>query len=184
MTERRVQPPKDSIFALALALVLVGTTLLFLTTGALPGPSRIWPMGVAAVGCVILYIGATRRLAAPWLFMGTAFLLSGALLVVRGFFGWPLAYYWPAFMIVAGLSILAPGYRRYRRPRAAYLIPSFSFVALGAFFLLFSFDILNFSFRRFFSEWWPLLLVLAGSVLLALYFSNRVRYARSGRNRP
>lgn len=136
-------------------------------------------MGIAAVGCVILYIGATRRLAAPWLFIGMAFLLSGALLILRGFYGWPLANYWPCYMIVAGFSTLTPGYRRYRCPRAAYLIPAFSFIALGGIFLLFSFHVLSFSFRRFFVEWWPVLIIAAGLVLLILYVYNRIRFARS-----
>jgi len=179
MNGKRVQPPKDIVFALALILVLVGTTLLFLTTGALSVPSRLWPMGIAAAGCLILYLGATRRLAAAWLFAGTAFLLSGILLFIQGFLGWSIFSYWPFFMVIIGLSILTPGYRRYRHARAAYLVPAFSFVFLGASFLLFSFDVIHFSFRRFFTEWWPVFLIASGLVLLVLYFYNRARFTRS-----
>ncbi len=77
MTGIRMQPPKDSLFAAALALVLGGTALLFRTTGALSGFGLFWPISVAAVGCLIVYVGATRRLAAPWLFAGTAGVLTG-----------------------------------------------------------------------------------------------------------
>lgn len=178
MSGSRPRPPKDSIFALAIALVLVGTALLFLTTGAMPGPSRLWPMGVAAVGCVILYLSATRTLASAWFFMGSAFVLSSALLIVRGFLEWPLSWYWPLFMVVLGLSSLVTGWNRYRRGRAVYLVPAFSFVVLGIFFSLFSFDVIQFSFRRFFTEWWPVFLIAAGLVLLTLYFYNRTRFSR------
>lgn len=175
----RPRPPKDSIFVLAIVLVLGGTALLFLTTGAMPGPSRLWPLGVAAVGSAILYLGATRSLASAWLFTGAAFILSAILLIVRGFLEWPLSWYWPLFMVVLGLASLAPGWRRYRRLRAAYLVPALSFVVLGLFFALFSFDVIRFSFRRFFSEWWPVFFIAAGLVLLALHFYNRTRFARS-----
>lgn len=178
------RPPKDSIFALAIVLVLGGTALLFLTTGALPGPSRLWPMGIAAVGSVILYLGATRSLASVWLFFGTAFVLSAILLIIRGFLEWPLSWYWPLFMIVLGLSSLALGWRRHRRPRAVYMVPAFSFVVLGVFFSLFSFDVIRFSFRRFFAEWWPVFLIAAGLVLLVLYFYNRTRFARTSGKAP
>ncbi|NLJ46332.1 MAG: hypothetical protein GX430_07205 [Treponema sp.] len=182
MSGSRPRPPKDITFALAIALVLVGTALLLLTTGALPGPSRLWPMGVAAVGCVILYLGATRSLPSAWIFVGSAFVLSAALLIVRGFMEWPLSRYWPLFMVVLGCSNLVSGWIRYKRRRAAYLVPSIAFMILGVFFSLFSFDVIQFSFRRFFSEWWPVFLIAAGLVLLFLYFYNRIRFARaSGR---
>ncbi len=179
MSGSRTKPPRDSIFALAIVLVLGGTALLFLTTGAMPGPSRLWPMGIAAAGSAILYLGATRSLASAWLFAGTAFVLSAALLLVRGFLGWPLSWYWPLFMVVLGLSSLVPGWRRYRGPRAAYLVPALSFMFLGGLFSLFSFDVIRFSFRRFFSEWWPVFLIAPGLVLLVLYFYNRARFSRS-----
>lgn len=179
MSGSRIRPPKDLTFALAIALVLVGTTLLFLTTGSMSGPSRLWPMGVAAVGSGILYLGSTRSLSSVWFFVGPAFVLSAALLIVRGFMDWPLSWYWPLFMVVLGCSNLVSGWMRYRRPRASYLVPSFAFVVLGLFFSLFSFRILRFSFRRFFTEWWPAFLIAAGLVLLIFYFYNRIRFARS-----
>lgn len=178
MSGSRPRRPKDSTFALAIVLVLVGTALLFLTTGAMPGPSRLWPMGVAAVGCVILYLSATRTLASAWFFTGSAFVLSSALLIVRGFLEWPLSWYWPLFMVVLGLSSLVTGWNRYRRARAAYLVPAFFFVVLGFFFSLFSFDVIRFSFRRFFTEWWPVFLIAPGLILLTLYFYNRTRFSR------
>jgi hypothetical protein len=178
MSGSRSRPPKDSTFALAIVLVLVGTALLFLTTGAMPGPARLWPMGVAAAGSLILYLGATRSLASAWFFTGSAFVLSSILLIVRGFLEWPLSWYWPLFMVVLGLSSLVTGWNRYRRPRAAYLVPAVCFVVLGIFFSLFSFDIIRFSFRRFFTEWWPVFLIAAGLVLLTLYFYNRTRFSR------
>ncbi len=181
MNGKPVQPPKNSLFALSLVLVVGGTTLLLLTTGVLPRLYRVWPMGITAVGCLITYLGVTRRLSALWLFAGSFFLLSGILLLIRGIFGWPVAYYWPFFMVILGLSILAPGYRRYRRLRAVYLVPALSFVLLGGCFLLFSFDIVLFSFRRFFSEWWPAFLIVMGLILLALYLHNRARFARTPR---
>ncbi len=88
-------------------------------------------------------------------------------------------------MIVAGLSAVPPGYRRYRRPRASYLVPAASFILLGVFFSLFSFGAIRFSFRLFFSDWWPVLLIASGLVLLFLYFYNRARFARTrGRTSP
>jgi hypothetical protein len=68
------------------------------------------------------------------------------------------------------LSLIPAGWHRYGKATARFVVPSLAFVALGAVFLIFSFDLVPFSFKRFFLAWWPLLLVFAGIILTLVSF--------------
>jgi peptidoglycan/LPS O-acetylase OafA/YrhL len=77
-----------------------------------------------------------------------------------------LAELWPLFSIFAGISLFIAGWRSYRTLRPRYVVPSIAFSFLGCILLMFSFDVVPFSFSQFILNWWPLLLVLAGLVLV------------------
>lgn len=82
----------------------------------------------------------------------------------------PITALWPLLVITSGLSLFAAGYFAYRKMVLSIIVPSFAFVLMGALFLLFSFGIVNFSFKSFFLQWWPLFLLFAGLLLLLVSF--------------
>jgi len=79
-----------------------------------------------------------------------------------------LAQGWPLLSVFAGLALLPAGWGHYRAFRYTYLIPALAFVILGCVLLIFSLKIVSFSFKAFIINWWPLLLVLAGILLVLL----------------
>jgi len=79
-----------------------------------------------------------------------------------------LARGWPLLSVFAGLALLPAGWLHYRAFRYKYFIPALAFVILGCVLLVFSLKIVSFSFKVFIIDWWPLLLVLAGILLVLL----------------
>jgi cell division protein FtsW (lipid II flippase) len=53
------------------------------------------------------------------------------------------------------------------------VVPSVAFVFLGCFLMVFSFRMVPFSFKHFMVNWWPLLVVLMGLVLVLLALSTK-----------
>jgi hypothetical protein len=82
-----------------------------------------------------------------------------------------LAQGWPLLSVFAGIALFPAGWHHYRGIRYRFLIPSLAFVALGCVLLIFSFKIVSFSFKRFIINWWPLLILLAGLILVLLSFN-------------
>ena len=79
-----------------------------------------------------------------------------------------LARGWPLLSVFAGLALLPAGWRHYRTFRYNYFIPALAFVILGCVLLIFSLKMVSFSFKVFIINWWPLLLVLTGILLVLL----------------
>jgi hypothetical protein len=82
---------------------------------------------------------------------------------------------WPLLSVFAGLALLPAGWRHYRSIRYRYLIPAAGFVALGCILLVFSFRVAPFSFKRFIITWWPLVLVVAGILLVLLSLVSKAK---------
>jgi hypothetical protein len=75
---------------------------------------------------------------------------------------------WPMLAVFAGLALLPAGVRNYGAIRQIYLIPSISLVVLGGFLMLFSLQIINFSFKQFVLGWGPVIVVVSGLILILL----------------
>jgi hypothetical protein len=68
---------------------------------------------------------------------------------------------------------LPSGWRRYGCFRSHYIVPSLAFVILGSVLMVFSLDLVSFSFARFILDWWPLLIVLAGLTLVLISLGTK-----------
>jgi hypothetical protein len=112
-----------------------------------------------------------------YLFFASFFILMGLFLFLSALKIIPitLAQGWPLLSVFAGLALLPTGWRHYRAIRYRYLIPSLAFVGLGCVLLVFSFKVVSFSFKLFIINWWPLLIVLTGIILVLLSLSSRSR---------
>jgi hypothetical protein len=80
---------------------------------------------------------------------------------------------WPFLSIFAGIALIPAGWRHYGAVRRRYVIPSAAFIILGCFLLVFSLDMVSFSFSQFIKNWWPLIIALTGLILVLLSLSTQ-----------
>ncbi|WP_455383724.1 LiaI-LiaF-like domain-containing protein, partial [Salinispira pacifica] len=85
---------------------------------------------------------------------------------------------WPVFMSIVGLSLFAYGMVKRGYARLSMTIPGIAIIALSLVFLPFSLGLAHQSFRAFVGEWWPVLFVVLGLVLILIYALRRRRVRR------
>ena len=78
------------------------------------------------------------------------------------------------FDVIFGISLMPAGIYNFKRLRSIYLFPAITMILLGVFFMLFSLDIVKMSFAEFFINWWPLLLLIAGVLLVGIFFVQQI----------
>jgi hypothetical protein len=88
--------------------------------------------------------------------------------------------WWPVLSVFAGLALIPAGWHHYGRVRPRYVVPSTVFVILGCILLVFSLDIVSFSFKQFMLDWWPLLLALAGLILVLISVGTKGKSEDTG----
>jgi hypothetical protein len=163
------------IFFIGLILMFLGTAFLL---GSLAGLSRISAAAsflfvILGNVCAAMAIQLNKR--GLYLFFAAFFLQVGFFLFLSALEIIPLSFSksWPLLSVFAGLSLFPAGWRRFGTFHTAYVVPSIAFVLLGSALLIFSFDLVSFSFRQFMLDWWPLLVVLAGLVLVLVSFGSK-----------
>jgi hypothetical protein len=163
------------VFFAGLVLMIFGCIILLDAIIGISRLSVLWSSLCVIIGvlCAVLAIKLNKRPAylffAAFFMQIALFLFLSALRIVP----FTLAQGWPFLAIFVGLALLPPGWRHYRTIRYRYLIPSLAFTALGCMLLVFSLKVVSFSFKQFFIAWWPLLLVLAGLLLILLSVSTK-----------
>ncbi|MDR0599534.1 MAG: DUF5668 domain-containing protein [Treponema sp.] len=167
----------QAVFAAGLFLTLLGAVFLL---GSMAGISRLsvlWSFLFMSIGAFCAALALKRGKRALYLFFASFFILVGLFLFLSALRIIPvsLAQGWPLLSVFAGLALLPAGWRHYRAFRYRFLIPSLAFVILGCALSIFSFKVVSFSFRLFIIHWWPLLIVLAGMVLVLLSLSSKSR---------
>jgi hypothetical protein len=160
---------------IARLVFIVGLFLMFLGSGFLlgnvAGISRISVLSsflFVIIGglCTFLAIKLSKR--AVYLFFAAFFLQVGFFLLLSALhiFPVPFSRSWPLLSVFCGIALFPAGWRRFDGFRVVYVVPSIAFVFLGSGLMIFSLDLVAFSFRQFMLNWWPLLIVLAGFVLV------------------
>jgi hypothetical protein len=166
----------ESILTIGILSTILGGSILFTSAS---GGSRF--AAVLASLClssgVLLAIVSfkLREKQARFIFLSSFLILTGALLlcIASGLIPYSIFRLWPLLSVFSGLSLFPAGFHRYSGPRARFVVPALVFILLGIGFLLFSFRWVPFSFSRFILTWWPLLLVLAGALLMLVSLSAR-----------
>lgn len=172
----------DRFLVFGSTLLVVGLFLLSATLGILPLVAPLWPLLVVACGIAALKAGLTGRWPEAAVFAGLFLLLGGVffLLLTTVMSTVELSRVWPAFMTIAGISVVA--YARFKPAggRLTLSIPGYVIIVLSMIFLLFSFDVVDEDFTAFVARWWPVVFVVAGVGLLFAHFrtSNRARTRR------
>jgi hypothetical protein len=158
-----------AVFIIGFFLMLLGVISLVRSIVGFSGLSIFLAFLFVIIGCLFAVLAIKLNKKVVYLFFASFFCMVGffvflvALGIIPGSF---LIKAWPLISVFSGLALLPAGWRYYGSFRAKYVVPSCAFVALGIVFLVFSFDIVTFSFKQFILDWWPLLIVLAGIILV------------------
>ena len=163
------------IFIIGLFLMILGTTFLF---GPMEGRSRLslfiaFLLVVMGVFCAVFAIKLNKQTA--YLFLATFFFLSGIFLLLLALDIIPLSLTeaWPLLSVISGASLLPLALRRRGGFKPSYFVSSCVFIILGLVMLFFSLNIVPITFRQFIQEWWPVLVILSGLILVLISLSVR-----------
>jgi len=129
------------------------------------------PVLIILGGIYALYLSINHRanaryfLTGVFLFLlGVFFIFSNIILPDVGFMSM-----WPAFMLLFGIVLFI--YSMCKRPRQInILVPSVAIMIMAVVFIPFSFKIITVSLFKFVATWWPIIFILVGVMLLAVYF--------------
>jgi hypothetical protein len=164
-------------FFIGLLLMLFGVASLL---GTMSGTSRVSVLVsflVVIIGAVFAVVAVNLNKRSLYFFIAAFFLQIGFFLFLSALHIIPfsLSEMWPLFSVFAGFSLFIAGWHRYGKIKPWYVVPSTALVVLGCVLLLFSFDLFPFSFSQFIQNWWPLLLVLAGLVLVLASLKTKIK---------
>ncbi|GHV55638.1 hypothetical protein AGMMS49579_18990 [Spirochaetia bacterium] len=123
--------------------------------------------------CAVFAISLKKR--SLYLFFAAFFFLVGFFLFLSALKIFPVAFSrdWPLISVFSGLALIPAGWHRYGALRSSYVVPAIAFVVLGSVLMVFSLDLVSFSFRQFILNWWPLLVVLAGLILVLVSLGTK-----------
>ena len=159
-----------------LILILVGLWALLNSLGfAWMRMDRLWPLVLVVVGLLSIYGGLTRDPRDPdsvW-FGSTATLCGGLFLYFTlGTIMWDdLAWLWPAFVVIAGVSWLIAWLVDWKKVSNAVI----GIVALivGGVGFLFTTGQIAADIGLSIASWWPLILIVIGLGLIAQFLIQR-----------
>ncbi|MDR0909840.1 MAG: DUF5668 domain-containing protein [Spirochaetaceae bacterium] len=104
------------------------------------------------------------------LFFGTFFIQIGLFMLLFVLNIMPyhisIARSWPMLSVFVGTSLIPLSFFHSGKPRIRYLLPAIGFIIMGFVLLLFSTGIIDFSLRRFVIQWWFLIVVITGLLLI------------------
>ena len=170
------------VFIIGLFLMILGVTFLF---GLLEGTSKLYiflafMLVICGAFCAFLAIKLNKR--SSYLFLASFFLMAGIFLFLSALKVIPLTFSqaWPLLSVFTGLALLPVGWRRTGAFSTRYFVSACAFVILGFVLLVFSLDMVPFSFRQFIQEWWPKLFVLGGLTLVLISLSTRNNNGSTG----
>ncbi|MDR3170990.1 MAG: hypothetical protein LBU17_05090 [Treponema sp.] len=124
-------------------------------------------------GFAVLAIKLNKR--SLYLFFAAFFILVGFFLFLSALSIFPVTFAqdWPLLSVFSGLALFPAGWHRYGALRSHYVVPSLAFVILGSVLLIFSFKVIPFSFAQFILNWWPIIVVLAGLILVLISLGTK-----------
>jgi hypothetical protein len=165
------------VFITGILLLLLGSAFLLGTMEGASNRSVLIAFLFVIVGalCAVLAIKLNKR--SLYLFFAAFLMLVGffLFLVALKIIPVSVAECWPLLSVFAGLALLPAGWRRYGRIKPSYVAPALAFIILGCILMIFSFDVVPFSFKHFMLRWWPLLVVLTGLILVLLSLASKNR---------
>jgi len=163
------------IFIIGLLLIFLGSAFL---VGSAPEVSlaavhlSFLLIGLGIVCAAAAFEGGRRAL---YLFLAALFIQAGLFLLLSAIGVLPLGLSraWPLLSVFAGVALFPAGWHRYGAIRANYIVLAAAFIVLGSALMIFSLGMVDFSLSQFILDWWALLVLLAGLVLLLAALSSK-----------
>lgn len=169
----KTQWNKHKIFlVVGLIFIFGGILLLVFFSSALSLRMYIFrPLLLLTLGAITLYQTLIGKRRALFIFSGLFLSCIGLLflLVDAKILPYTLLQIWPVMVILSGILFIPIGYFCHNRLQASYIVPGFALVGFGIVFILFSLDIITMPFSEFARYWWPLVFILFGILLIALF---------------
>jgi len=170
---------QNKLLITGIAFILVGIVLLSWTLELFPEffawLLSLWPIPLMAAGLILLYFvylkSKNDRLILPGMILlltGIFFLLYNTIIPEKS-----LEKIWPAFMDIAGLSLLPYAFKKTYRVRIGLIISAITLIILSIIFFPFSLKLIGSDFIHFIIRWWPVVLILVGLILTLSYWINR-----------
>ncbi|MCL2602831.1 MAG: hypothetical protein FWD91_08485 [Treponema sp.] len=163
------------VFFAGLFVMTLGISFLLGVLEGASGISVFFAFLLVVGGAVCAFFAVKLNKRPAYLFFTSLFMMTGLFLFLSalGIIDLPIPRAWPLLSVFSGLALLPMGWRRYGAPRKTYIVPSCAFVALGCVLLIFSLQIVPFSFRHFMYTWWPLLFLFGGLTLVLISLGSR-----------
>lgn len=159
------------ILAFGLILFMAGLLLTIRKNSSVTKVFAIRPVVFLSLSVVLLFLAFAYLKNGVFLFLGIFTFLSGIVFLLGDteLLHQRMRNLWPLIVVASGISLLPAGLYKLKRIRTVYLFPAIALVGLGVFFLLFSLNIIKVSFVTFFSRWWPVILIIFGIALVAIF---------------
>ncbi|MDR2194753.1 MAG: hypothetical protein LBP19_09895 [Treponema sp.] len=166
------------VFFTGLIFVLIGFAFLLGSQAEVSQRYIFLALLFVLSGIGIAFFAITLNKRALYLFLASFSILLGIFLFLSALmlFPFPFKQAWPLIAVFSGLALIPAGWRKYRMLDIKFIVPSFTFIALGVFLLIFSFHIVPFKFTQFILNWWPLLVLLAGVLLILLALGTKTAH--------
>jgi hypothetical protein len=160
---------------IGLLLMLPGAVFLL---GSREGGSRVSAIVAflfVLFGALFAFYAIKLNKRSIYLFVSAFFLMAGIFLFLQALKIIPFSFSqaWPLLSVFSGLALLPAGWRRYGGFSSRFFVPSCAFVILGCVMLVFSFNMVPFSFSHFIRKWWSLLFVLCGLILILISLGTK-----------
>jgi len=128
---------------------------------------------ILGAGCAVIAIKLKKS--SLYLFFAAYALQVGVFILLSSMEFIPVEYsrFWPILSIFAGIALIPAGWYRYGFVKIRYIVPALVFIALGSILLIFSLDVVSYSLAQFVTEWWPLLIVLLGLILMLVSLGTK-----------
>ncbi|WP_147613818.1 hypothetical protein [Treponema pectinovorum] len=161
----------NMVLALGVICILTGILFFVRVSSKLNAQIETWTVFVTVIGAFVFYLSLIKFNYALVFFSGLFSVLAGFFFMIlsSGVIGAGVSSLWPFVIVLAGISLMFTGIAKDRRIRVSYFFPSMMLVFLGLFFMLFSLDIIDMSFRKWISIFWPLFPFLLGLSLVVLF---------------
>ena len=167
---------KNIVPGIGLILIVVSIFFLVAHSNKAIKVFAFTPFLLIVFGATMIYLGMTFLKKGIYIFIGLSSTMLGVLklLLEAQILPYRSSQIWPIAIIIFGISLMPAGIYNFKRLRSIYLFPAITMILLGVFFMLFSLDIVKMSFAEFFINWWPLLLLIAGVLLVGIFFVQQI----------
>ncbi|MCR5061920.1 MAG: hypothetical protein K6A89_01410 [Treponema sp.] len=166
--------------AFGIVFILSGIVLLLASYASPENVSfSISSIVLLALGAVSLFLSLAITRRTFFLYLGLNLCFGGILSIILSFSLFNLTFHkiWPIGMIFSGVTLFPCGYFSFHKCKKSYIFPSVVLTLLGLLFSLFSFDVITESFSKIVTLWWPIALIVLGSVLITVFVIQKKNQA-------